>query len=191
MAVAYAAALALFEVVGDRVGQVNVLQAHGDLRRTESGLAGAAADYAASLALFEVVGDRVGQAKVFQAHGDLERAAGRLLEAHGPYLSALSLDEQTGSRLGQSDGLAELAQVFALAGDAAQVAEVHNPSTIELVEHVLAWVEEAMRRREDGIWWGSSAMRSATCGPPNEGERSWRRREPKSRAPRRPTPTLP
>jgi len=69
----YERALGLFEQVGDRLGQANVLQAQGDVLAFRDQRDEALAKYERALGLFEQVGSSLGQANVHLAQGDLLR----------------------------------------------------------------------------------------------------------------------
>jgi tetratricopeptide (TPR) repeat protein len=71
----YAKAQQLFEQVGAKLGQANVLKAIGDVQYFRKEIEAALASYAKAQQLFEQVGAKLGQANVYLALGRLKNDA--------------------------------------------------------------------------------------------------------------------
>ena len=99
----YAHALDLFQQVGDRLGEANVLQAIGDVQQFRKDMQAALESYAHALDLFQQVGDRLGEANVRKAIGDVQQFRDEREAALESYAHALDLFQQVGDRLGEAN----------------------------------------------------------------------------------------
>jgi len=94
----YEQALTLFQAVGDRLGEANVLRAMGDVQQFRKEMEAALASYEQALTLYQAVGSKLGEANVLVAKGQLklinadQSEAGRLLE------QALAIYQTIGDR---------------------------------------------------------------------------------------------
>jgi len=145
----YGRAVHAAERIDDLTLRADALLARGELRRRQADVVGAAQDYDQALKLYEAVDSWLGQANVLQARGNLAQGQEGLATAMPLYQQALEMFEAVGSVLGQSNVLAEVAQVFALAGQSEQAREAaeraaavaeraHNAYARELAAAVLA-----------------------------------------------------
>jgi tetratricopeptide (TPR) repeat protein len=116
------AALQIYRLLGDRLGEANVLQAQGDvlyfLKQTDDALA----RYDQALQLFRAVGDRLGEANVLQAQGDVLAFLDQRTDALARYDQALQLFRAVGARLGEANALIGKGRV-ALASDQPEEAD--------------------------------------------------------------------
>ncbi|MBA3532847.1 MAG: hypothetical protein H0T73_13055, partial [Ardenticatenales bacterium] len=107
----YAGARALFEQVGSKLGQANVLQAIGDVQSFRKEMDAALESYAGARALFEQVGAKLGQANVLKAIGDVQSFRDDKDAALESYAGARALFEQVGDKLGQANVLLALGRL--------------------------------------------------------------------------------
>jgi tetratricopeptide (TPR) repeat protein len=92
----YDQALALFQAVGDRLGEANTLQAIGDVQRFRDDYDAALASYDQALALFQAVGDRLGEANTLLATADVARGQEKWAESRELYEQAIQLYQAIG-----------------------------------------------------------------------------------------------
>ncbi|HEY4846525.1 MAG TPA: tetratricopeptide repeat protein [Methylocella sp.] len=85
---------ALYEQIGDRIGQAKVRFGLGGLERTLSRDDQARADFDQAIALYKQEDNRIGQAKVLSVLGDVESRLGRKVQARADFDQAIALFKQ-------------------------------------------------------------------------------------------------
>ena len=86
----------LYEAVGNRLGQANVLMGLGELERKLGRNDKAREAYAVARTLYEAVGNRLGQANVLMGLGELERKLDRNNQAKKNFDQAAYMYEALG-----------------------------------------------------------------------------------------------
>jgi tetratricopeptide (TPR) repeat protein len=110
-------ALALFQQVGAKLGQANVLKAIGDVQSFRDDKDAALASYDQALGLFQQVGAKLGQANVLRAIGDVQSFRKEMDAALASYDQALGLFQQVGAKLGQANVLTAIGDVQSFRDD--------------------------------------------------------------------------
>ncbi|MBI5704182.1 MAG: tetratricopeptide repeat protein [Chloroflexi bacterium] len=107
----YNEALKLFEEIGAKLGEANVLQAIGDVQQFRDERDAALESYQKALGLFREIGDRLGEANVLKAIGDVQQFRDERDAALESYQKALGLYSEIGAKLGEANVLQAIGDV--------------------------------------------------------------------------------
>jgi tetratricopeptide (TPR) repeat protein len=103
--------LPLMQVIGDRLGEANTLQAIGDVLQFLKQSREAVERYDEALGIYRQVGARLGEANTLQAIGDVLQFLKQSREAVERYDEALGIYRQVGARLGEANTLKAIGDV--------------------------------------------------------------------------------
>ena len=92
----YARALGLFQAVGDRLGEANVLLAMGDILRGEKNYTDSWKRYEAVFHLYNAIGDRYSIARVLYRMGDWQVTQEKFTESIRYFETAIGLWQEFG-----------------------------------------------------------------------------------------------
>ncbi len=107
----YDAALGLYQQVGARLGQANVLKAIGDVQNFRDERDAALRSYHQALELYRAVGDRLGEANTIMSRADVLDGQGQTEQALADYEQAMKLYRAIGDEYSVARALYYLGQL--------------------------------------------------------------------------------
>lgn len=131
----YEEALARFQELGDRIGEVNTRRRLARLWGEQGRQDAAAECYSAALEICRQVGDRVQEARTLTWLADTLHAQERWDEAAEAYRRAVELFREAGDRAGEAGALGSLGMLL-LDADALQGAEACLEQSLEIFEEL-------------------------------------------------------
>ncbi|MEH2230363.1 MAG: tetratricopeptide repeat protein, partial [Nostoc sp.] len=108
----YQQALLIYQEIGDRQGEANILQAIGDVLQFLDRRDQALERYETALSFYRDIGARLGEANTLKAIGDVLQFLKRSDEALERYETALSFYRDIGDRLGEANTLQAIGDVL-------------------------------------------------------------------------------
>lgn len=112
----YHTAIALFQQVGNRLGEANTTRSIGDVQQFQRNNDAALASYNSALALFQENGSLLGQANTLRAIGNAHQFRGDFVTALENYTAAIPLFQQAGDQLGEANarkGIGDVQRLYA------------------------------------------------------------------------------
>ncbi|MFF8233179.1 caspase, EACC1-associated type [Streptomyces caelestis] len=113
---AFEEALAIYQALGDRLGQADARQGLGEVHRMQDRYEEATAAFEEALAIYQALGDRLGQAGTRQGLGEVHRMQGRNDEATAAFEEALAIYQALGDRSGQAGATQGLGGIHRMQG---------------------------------------------------------------------------
>ena len=110
-------AQAIYETIGNRLGQANCMSDLGEVHRMQGDYEPARQRYEQALTIYEAIGNRLGQADCMRTLGHVHYMQDEYEPARQRYEQALTIYEAIGNRLGQANCIQSLGDVHRWQGE--------------------------------------------------------------------------
>jgi tetratricopeptide (TPR) repeat protein len=148
--------LAVYDAIGDRLGQATSIRSLGDVAYARARYDEAAERYEQALVVYDAIGDRLGQATSIQSLGDVARMRARYDEAAERYEQALARYREIGDRYNEAYGLAARARLALATGD--QGGAVRDMAEAVRILTAINLPERAEQLRQEATGWNATGV---------------------------------